>query len=174
MLERKRNILFLIAQYLNDLGLTNTSAVLLSESSCLNNATKEYQICDNIDLDSVYLDYMSYHHIKFGKYPKIVKKIEQVNNDNPAIYNRKSANSRRKSFQKVKSDLNVVENNITKEISEQSLGSSLTISKLSSSNIDDNKTVNDFDQSELHILPPLREYEFYTTEWKEMADLISR
>lgn len=39
------------------------------------------KICDNIDLDTIYLDFCSYYHLRFGKLPKIVKKIENDSND---------------------------------------------------------------------------------------------
>lgn len=171
MLERKRNMLFLISQYLNDFGLTNTAEALLTESTCLCNANREYQICDNIDLDSIYLDYMSYHHLKFGKFPKILKKIDQLIEMPSNV--RKSANLRRKSFQKQSKTGVDIENN-TKEIlqGDLSLGSSLTVSKLfAKSEIEES---NIFDHTHQKILPILRDYEFYTPEWKEMADIIVR
>lgn len=39
-------------------------------------------MCDNIDLDTIYLDYCSYYHLKFGKQPKIVKRLE-INETTP-------------------------------------------------------------------------------------------
>ncbi|KAG4072113.1 hypothetical protein HA402_015612 [Bradysia odoriphaga] len=73
--ERKRNILLLISQYLKDNGMFYTSASL--EREALYNA-RDYQLCDNVDLDSIYLEYVSYYNLKFGKTPKIVKKSENI------------------------------------------------------------------------------------------------
>ncbi len=78
LIERKRNILLLISQYLKDNGLFNTNTSLEREALC---NIKEYQICDNVDLDSIYLEYLSYYNLKFGRVPKIVKKCE--NNSQP-------------------------------------------------------------------------------------------
>lgn len=40
------------------------------------NLSADYKICDNIDLDTIYLDFCSYYHLKFRKLPKILRKIE--------------------------------------------------------------------------------------------------
>lgn len=75
--QRHRNILYLISQYLSDFGLKQTKSALWNEASL----SSEFKICDNIDLDAIYLDFCSYHHLKFGKLPKIVKKVENETND---------------------------------------------------------------------------------------------
>lgn len=54
------------------MNLTATHKSLIEESKLPNN----FEICDNIDLDSIYLEYSSYYHLKFGKYPKFIRKIE--------------------------------------------------------------------------------------------------
>lgn len=72
MYQRQRNILHLISQYLDDFGLKQTKIALISEARLSN----EFKVCDNIDLDTIYLDYCSYYHLKFGKQPKITKRIE--------------------------------------------------------------------------------------------------
>lgn len=69
--------MYLISQYLSDFGLKQTKSALWNEASL----SSEYKICDNIDLDAIYLDFCSYHHLKFGKLPKIVKKAENETND---------------------------------------------------------------------------------------------
>lgn len=45
------------------------------------NLTADYKVCDNIDLDTIYLDFCSYYHLKFGKLPKILRKIENDLNE---------------------------------------------------------------------------------------------
>lgn len=45
------------------------------------NLTADYKVCDNIDLDTIYLDFCSYYHLKFGKLPKILRKIENDSNE---------------------------------------------------------------------------------------------
>lgn len=62
----------MIAQYLDDFGLKQSKNALLTEARLSN----EFKVCDNIDLDTIYLDYCSYYNLKFGKHPKIVKRVE--------------------------------------------------------------------------------------------------
>lgn len=45
------------------------------------NLTADYKVCDNIDVDTIYLDFCSYYHLKFGKLPKILRKIENDLNE---------------------------------------------------------------------------------------------
>ncbi|XP_053950865.1 katanin p60 ATPase-containing subunit A-like 2 [Anastrepha ludens] len=70
---RRRNILFLTERFLADYGFHQTSESLKNEARL---PTDTYELCDNIDLDSIYLEYASYYHLKFGKYPKIVRKLK--------------------------------------------------------------------------------------------------
>lgn len=77
--QRQRNILYLISQYLSDFGFKQTKAALLKEA-CL---SSDQKICDNIDLDTIYLDFCSYYHVRFGKLPKFVKKVDNEVGDPP-------------------------------------------------------------------------------------------
>lgn len=36
----------------------------------------KYEVADNVDLETVLMEYESYYFIKFSKYPKIVKKLQ--------------------------------------------------------------------------------------------------
>ncbi|XP_055842039.1 katanin p60 ATPase-containing subunit A-like 2 [Episyrphus balteatus] len=79
--KRRRNILYLIERYLRDNGFYDTCECLKNEARLQN----DYEICDNVDLDSIYLEYASFYQVKFGKNPKILKKLSpsvkiQVNN----------------------------------------------------------------------------------------------
>lgn len=69
---RKRNILFLVQRYLHDNGLYGTATSLANEARL----NEELELCDNVDLDGIYLEYASYYQLKFGKYPKIVRKAK--------------------------------------------------------------------------------------------------
>lgn len=108
--QRQRNILYLISQYLSDFGLKQTKTALWNEA----NLSVDFKICDNIDLDTIYLDFCSYYHLKFGKLPKIVKRIETEANDcnfNKGKLNKgKSSESTQKSTEdcqkKLKKDTN--------------------------------------------------------------------
>ncbi|TRY88027.1 hypothetical protein DNTS_026621, partial [Danionella cerebrum] len=49
-----------------------TATVLEKESSF--NLTR-FEVCDNVDLETVLMEYQSYYYIKFQKYPKLTKKL---------------------------------------------------------------------------------------------------
>ncbi|KAI8128142.1 hypothetical protein FF38_08187 [Lucilia cuprina] len=70
---RRKNLLYLVQRYLNDNGFYGTAAALKNEAKL----SDEYELCDNIDLDGIYLEYASYYQLKFGKYPRILKKQQQ-------------------------------------------------------------------------------------------------
>lgn len=65
----------MITQYLDEFGLKLTKSTLFTEA----NLPIDYRVCDNIDLDTIYLDYCSFYQLKFGKTPKFVKRIEETN-----------------------------------------------------------------------------------------------
>lgn len=64
----------MISQYLSDFGLKKSLNELINEA----NLTSNYRVCDNIDLDAMYLDYCNYYGMKFGKQPKILRREEGV------------------------------------------------------------------------------------------------
>lgn len=73
----------LMAQYLDDFGLNRTKAMLIDEAKL---PVDRYHVCDNVDLDAIYLDYCSYYQLKFGKGPKFCRRLE---NDDAAPLGRK-------------------------------------------------------------------------------------
>ena len=36
---------------------------------------KKFDVCDNIDLDTILQEYESYYYVRFSKYPRITKKV---------------------------------------------------------------------------------------------------
>lgn len=49
-----------------------TAAALERET---NGAVRKFEVCDNVDLEMMLLEFESYHYIKFQKYPKVVRKV---------------------------------------------------------------------------------------------------
>ncbi|XP_063814695.1 katanin p60 ATPase-containing subunit A-like 2 isoform X1 [Pseudophryne corroboree] len=68
---RRKNLLILIMHYLMQEGYVDTANVLEAESK-LN--LRRLEVCDNIDLETILMEYESYYYIKFQRYPKITKK----------------------------------------------------------------------------------------------------
>ncbi|EDV26403.1 uncharacterized protein TRIADDRAFT_54346 [Trichoplax adhaerens] len=70
--QRRKSLLVLILQYLNDEGYVQSAKCLETESSTTLN---KFQVCDNVDLPTILQEYESYYYVKFNKYPKIIKKV---------------------------------------------------------------------------------------------------
>ena len=51
------------------------SANILSKETNLD--MSRYDVCDNIDLETVIMEYESYYFVRFQKYPKIIKKLTE-------------------------------------------------------------------------------------------------
>ncbi|ALC48833.1 CG10793 [Drosophila busckii] len=67
---RRRNLLYLMHRYLMENGYYSSAEALKSESRL----SDDCELCDNVDLDAIYLEYASFFNMKFGKYPRILKK----------------------------------------------------------------------------------------------------
>lgn len=127
---------------------------------------KDYQLCDNVDLDSIYLEYISYFNLKFGKSPKIVKKSENIQHNQmrkcqSVNLERQTSSSGQKKYDDKK---------VTK-IEDSNLNASLVIVSM-------NHQTNG-DKSVDIELPSLRrrlsDCEFFiNSEWREMAEVILR
>ncbi|XP_078616336.1 katanin p60 ATPase-containing subunit A-like 2 isoform X4 [Branchiostoma floridae x Branchiostoma japonicum] len=70
--SRRRNLLLLILHYLNSEGYLESVKSLEHET---NLSLRKFEVCDNIDLETILQEYESYFYIKFQKYPKITKKL---------------------------------------------------------------------------------------------------
>lgn len=158
-MERKRNILLLISQYLKDNGhfLTNTS--LEREALC---HIKDYQICDNVDLDSIYLEYISYYNLKFGKNPKIVKKcdnapLNQLKKSPSTNLERQNSSSQKKCEDK------------KPKMEESNLNASLVVIPMNGDKPNEIKGI------EISTVRRLSDCDYFiNAEWREMAETISR
>lgn len=170
IVERKRSILYLISQYLADVGLPIAFNALIKESQLL--ANRDLQLCDNVDLDSIYLDYMAYHHIRFGKYPKITKRIESAELL-LAGNTKKTLTTRRKSIQKTDSNKETDTDAAIKEKMDAQLQLAINVTPYAGQKRNEASSCPQSEDSML-VLRPLRDHPHYSPEWKEMAEMISR
>ncbi|XP_014667640.1 PREDICTED: katanin p60 ATPase-containing subunit A-like 2 isoform X2 [Priapulus caudatus] len=70
--SRKKHLLLMILHFLDQEGYVTSAHTLEGETSlCLG----KYEICDNIDLETVLQEYESYYYIRFQKQPRFIKKI---------------------------------------------------------------------------------------------------
>jgi katanin p60 ATPase-containing subunit A1 len=69
--QRKRNLLVLIKDHLQENGYLDSARMLEKE---VGQTLRKFEVCDNIDLTTVLQEYESYYFVKFKKQPKLVKK----------------------------------------------------------------------------------------------------
>lgn len=55
------------------------SAKTLSRETNLD--MNKFEVCDNVSLETVLMEYEAYYHVKFQRYPKITKKLVQSKHD---------------------------------------------------------------------------------------------
>ncbi|KAF7257547.1 hypothetical protein EG68_05323 [Paragonimus skrjabini miyazakii] len=93
--NRKKNLLLLVMHYLSEEGYTE-SALSLSKETNLN--FRHYEVCDNVDLETVLLEYESYYFVKFHKYPRITKKLPSEARGKQTHVKEESARVKRRTF----------------------------------------------------------------------------
>ncbi|XP_077139329.1 katanin p60 ATPase-containing subunit A-like 2 isoform X2 [Ranitomeya variabilis] len=58
--------------YMLQEGYVDSANALEQESKL---SLRRFEVCDNIDLETILMEYESYYYVKFQKYPKITKKV---------------------------------------------------------------------------------------------------
>ncbi|KYO28874.1 katanin p60 ATPase-containing subunit A-like 2 isoform D [Alligator mississippiensis] len=72
---RRKNLLILILHYLTEEGYIDAANALEQETKL---GLRGFEVCDNVDLETILMEYESYYYVKFQKYPKITKKIQDT------------------------------------------------------------------------------------------------
>ena len=78
-IERKRNSLLLVSNYLVENGYSRSAAALHQEAS---SSISNFELADNIDLASIMTEFEAYYEMRFGKKPKISRKKMGCEKDN--------------------------------------------------------------------------------------------
>ncbi|CAB1424927.1 unnamed protein product [Pleuronectes platessa] len=71
---RRKSLLILIYHHLLGQGYMEAAAALDQET---NGDTRKFEVCDNIDLEMVLMEYESYHYVKFQKNPKLIRRTAE-------------------------------------------------------------------------------------------------
>ncbi|XP_034752263.1 katanin p60 ATPase-containing subunit A-like 2 isoform X2 [Etheostoma cragini] len=71
---RRKNLLILIYHHLLGQGYVSAAVALDQET---NGGVRRFEVCDNIDLEMVLMEYESYHYVKFQKYPKLIRRTAE-------------------------------------------------------------------------------------------------
>ncbi|XP_075302403.1 katanin p60 ATPase-containing subunit A-like 2 [Opisthocomus hoazin] len=69
---RRKNLLILIFHYLMEEGCVDAANALEQEMKL---SLRGFEVCDNIDLETILMENESYYFVKFQKYPKITKTL---------------------------------------------------------------------------------------------------
>ncbi|KAM5193443.1 katanin p60 ATPase-containing subunit A-like 2 [Mantella aurantiaca] len=105
---RRKNLLILIMHYLMQEGYVDTANTLEQEAKI---SMRRFEVCDNVDLETILMEYESYHYIKFQKYPKITKKT--ADNESKLYSNPRSGGKLRRTPSNVSQGLpRITSNNI--------------------------------------------------------------
>ncbi|XP_053696607.1 katanin p60 ATPase-containing subunit A-like 2 [Sabethes cyaneus] len=189
--ERRRNILYLVANYFSIMGLDQSRQTLLEET----HLTEEFEVCDNIDLDTIYQEYCSYYLLKFGKQPKVVKRNESYvaqPSSVPVMPQRKQSGSCRKRPQvttvkplalspraesEADTDIKGLQTNlIVSQLGNQP--SATSPGKGCDTQPVFGKTTDNGNPTAAVAIPSvkpfIRLHENYSSEWKELADVVCR
>jgi katanin p60 ATPase-containing subunit A1 len=73
--DRKRNLIILIEKYLLDQGYVE-SVMKIEHETTIN--MENWEVADNIDLYMILCEYEQFYEYKFGKEPKLTKKLEEI------------------------------------------------------------------------------------------------
>nr|KAF6471438.1 katanin catalytic subunit A1 like 2 [Molossus molossus] len=76
---RRKNLLILILHYLTQEGYIDAAKALEQETKL---GLQRFEVCDNVDLETILMEYESYYFVKFQKYPRIVKKASDTAESN--------------------------------------------------------------------------------------------
>ncbi|XP_029300894.1 katanin p60 ATPase-containing subunit A-like 2 [Cottoperca gobio] len=72
---RRKNLLILIYHHLLEQGYVSAAMALDQET---NGSVRRFEVCDNIDLEIMLMEYESYHYVKFQKYPKVTRRTAEL------------------------------------------------------------------------------------------------
>ncbi|XP_008208599.1 katanin p60 ATPase-containing subunit A-like 2 isoform X2 [Nasonia vitripennis] len=160
--ERKRNLLYLVADFLREQGCTNACEMFVKEA----HLSPDIEVCDNIDLETILLEYSEYYFAKFNKYPKICKKGE--------------ASFASTTYRKPEEDnisTNAVEKSKSNNLSKSEPNFNITVTPLfplGNLPIDLSKN-NTNEPADLDkFLKPLGNLYPSGSEWREIADIIAK
>lgn len=133
--------------------------------------SNEFAVCDNVDLETIYLEFSSYYHVKFGRKPRFVKKTDtnviKISSTAPATADSRQSVAKRRSTLKTSSQVSRVFPDLSvKEIFSTDC---LRVSSLSPPTHDDNGKFSPT------FPKPMSNDEFFIShpsDWKEMTEMI--
>ncbi|XP_024155565.1 katanin p60 ATPase-containing subunit A-like 2 isoform X1 [Oryzias melastigma] len=181
---RKKNLLVLIHHHLLGQGFAAAAMALDQET---NGGLRRFEVCDNIDLEMVLMEFESYHYVKFQKYPKLIKRSAETGERNVKSGGKRNSCSALKTLPRIISSSTAkttTSNENGTSVDPDSLELGISISSLrtgpdTNRKFSDGKTVThdssggaDTDHME-RLLKPLSGFSGLSGEMKELAAIIS-
>ncbi|XP_033226310.1 katanin p60 ATPase-containing subunit A-like 2 isoform X1 [Belonocnema kinseyi] len=176
--ERRRNLTYLVTDFLREQGYTNTAHALANEARL----SGDVQVCDNIDLDTILLEYSDYYFAKFNKYPKLCKKCEPSLN-NLSLQNPGKKEKTNKNIRKSADENDLVKGTAHKETNILAIEPNLEITVTPIFAIphegnnarNQNKNLNrENNYIKEKVLKPIGDLYPVGSDWREIADIISK
>ncbi|XP_028251619.1 katanin p60 ATPase-containing subunit A-like 2 [Parambassis ranga] len=188
---RKKNLLILIYHHLMEQGYITAALALDQETK---GGASRFEVCDNVDLEMVLMEYESYHYVKFQKYPKLIRRTAELSENRCARSVKRSSCPAVKPLPKISPPPTSQSGKGAKRTSVQSNESTtmapelsefgLNISSLRNGvggkasmnrkgQITEGKGAGDTDCME-RLLKPLSGFSGMSSEMKELAAIISR
>ncbi|XP_063133738.1 katanin p60 ATPase-containing subunit A-like 2 isoform X5 [Rattus norvegicus] len=183
---RRKNLLILILHYLTQEGYMDAANALEEETKL---GLRRFEVCDNVDLETILMEYESYYFVKFQKYPKVVKKASDQENNissrsggkNKRLTNDNCQNLPKIYHQKSRPKTSTVKTGDTKSVKEHPKQESVTNAQAESSDFGLNisKIHKDSPEEKAHprrerLLKPLSAFIGMNSEMRELAAVVSR
>uniref|UniRef100_A0A8C8A034 Katanin p60 ATPase-containing subunit A-like 2 n=1 Tax=Oryzias sinensis TaxID=183150 RepID=A0A8C8A034_9TELE len=168
---RKKNLLVLIHHHLLGQGFAAAAMALDQET---NGGLRRFEVCDNIDLEMVLMEFESYHYVKFQKYPKLIKRSSETGDRNVKSGGKRISCSALKTLPRIISSSNLqsakrtTSNENGTSVDPDSLELGMSISPLKSGPAGR----SDINRKE-RLLKPLSGFSGLSGEMKELAAIIS-
>ncbi|XP_072747086.1 katanin p60 ATPase-containing subunit A-like 2 [Anoplolepis gracilipes] len=180
--ERRRHLIYLITAFLREQGYSNTVESLIKEAQL----SRDIHVCDNIDLETIILEYTDYYHAKYNRYPKLCKKTEAIANVTQnvvAIEKKKpikAPNSKQEDSRFTEECNNIGKNKIAqKQSAWDELNLGITVTPIFPAESGDRVTIqvpmsNEIVTDNERLLKPIGDLYPHGSELKEIAEVISR
>lgn len=129
----------------------------LVEEAYLN--TCQYVVCDNIDLDTILIEYENYYYLRYQKMPKISKSLDVAKPDMHVVKNKLKSVSKK----------NSIKQNNLQDVQSMDMMNFITVTPFNSSG---NDTLEE--QAGYYFSSPSVDLSYWKDDWQVYAEIISK
>lgn len=131
-----------------------TTASALIEEACLN--TCQYVVCDNVDLDTILIEYENYYYLRYQKKPKISKSLDVAKSDTHVVKSKLKQTSKKNSSNQHSQDIQSMDMNF------------ITVTPINGC-----KDILE-EQAGYYCSSPSVDLSYWKDEWQAYAEIISK